>query len=539
MSFALKPRRDRFLCAAAYVLVFLMLASVLHGQWGFPLDDSWIHQVIARNFAQTHHLGFIPGHLTAGSTSLLWSCLLATYWWALPGVCPVLLSTLTSLLLLAGVGYTLKALTEEDRLPLTLGWCFALAPLASGNFLWLGLIGMEHLLFVLLALCVLRRWFQPERGRGDLLQLGLLSFLFVLTRPEALFLCVFLLLSSRLAHRSFRAVLSVLSGVLAASVIFCATNWAIGHHLSPQTMQGRQFLYRVTPQAGLTLRLEFLGQIFARFLKTWSFDASRNYLHHGGLLIGVPIVCALALFAILGVRALWSTKATRLLCLCAWAALIIALYTVILPSTGHGGRYLALPMLLFLPLEFLGFYHLLLLLPPLRARAGILTLLVALSSAVWSIHSWRQALTSQVRQIETEHGGMATWLQTALPPQALAQNQVAIFDIGRMGFQLNGHLVDLGGLVDPQYFEDLSHGRLATYLFTHNVRYMVLPSMKDDDSAEWKGRLGLTSNKQVKLVPLHSVCASPADDDLAESSASTAYGCQRAYRLIYNDEPSQ
>ena len=63
--------------------------------------------------------------------------------------------------------------------------------------------------------------------------------------------------------------------------------------------------------------------------------------------------------------------------------------------------------------------------------------------------------------------------------------------------------------------------------------------MKDDDSAEWRGRLGLTGNRQLQLVPLHSVCANSEDDELAESSASTAYACQRAYRLIYNDEPSQ
>ena len=44
---------------------------------GFPLDDAWIHQTYARNLALRGEWAFIPGKPSAGSTSPLWSVLLA------------------------------------------------------------------------------------------------------------------------------------------------------------------------------------------------------------------------------------------------------------------------------------------------------------------------------------------------------------------------------------------------------------------------------------------------------------------------------
>ncbi len=48
---------------------------------GFPLDDAWIHQTYARNLALLAEWAFIPGQLSAGSTSPLWTILLAPGTW--------------------------------------------------------------------------------------------------------------------------------------------------------------------------------------------------------------------------------------------------------------------------------------------------------------------------------------------------------------------------------------------------------------------------------------------------------------------------
>jgi len=44
---------------------------------GLPLDDAWIHQVVARTFAETGTLGYAPGQHGAAATSYLWAALLA------------------------------------------------------------------------------------------------------------------------------------------------------------------------------------------------------------------------------------------------------------------------------------------------------------------------------------------------------------------------------------------------------------------------------------------------------------------------------
>lgn len=47
------------------------------GVWGFALDDAWIHQTYARNLIASGQFAFVPGQPSAGSTSPLWTLLIA------------------------------------------------------------------------------------------------------------------------------------------------------------------------------------------------------------------------------------------------------------------------------------------------------------------------------------------------------------------------------------------------------------------------------------------------------------------------------
>src|SRR5512142_2116435 len=77
-SVELIRRRDLVIAAAALVGVTVYaLAAHFAGGLGFPLDDSWIHQTYGRNLAQSGLWAYIPGVPSAGSTSPLFTVLLA------------------------------------------------------------------------------------------------------------------------------------------------------------------------------------------------------------------------------------------------------------------------------------------------------------------------------------------------------------------------------------------------------------------------------------------------------------------------------
>ncbi len=73
---AANPALLFLLAAIVSVLVYLAVSGA-GGALGFPLDDAWIHQTYARNLGLHGEFAFVPGQPSAGSTSLLWTGLLA------------------------------------------------------------------------------------------------------------------------------------------------------------------------------------------------------------------------------------------------------------------------------------------------------------------------------------------------------------------------------------------------------------------------------------------------------------------------------
>ena len=69
----------RLVIAAAALLgvLFYLMVSALIFRIGFPLDDAWIHLTYARNFAEHGEWAYRLGERSAGSTSPLWTALLA------------------------------------------------------------------------------------------------------------------------------------------------------------------------------------------------------------------------------------------------------------------------------------------------------------------------------------------------------------------------------------------------------------------------------------------------------------------------------
>ena len=198
--------------SAAYLIGLASLAVALRHNLGFPLDDSWIHQEIARNLIQRHSFGFTPGVTSSGSSSTLWTLILSLNYLLLPAVSPVIFTLVLNSILLILSGALLWRMAALDGLPLLYALALALLPALSGNYVWLVFIGMEHVLFVTLSLLAILLWFRAcGAPRDAALRTSLLAGLTLgalgSTRPEGLALCLLLFVLYKWCGRTLADVL--------------------------------------------------------------------------------------------------------------------------------------------------------------------------------------------------------------------------------------------------------------------------------------------------------------------------------------------
>ncbi|HXU46566.1 MAG TPA: hypothetical protein VN783_13645 [Thermoanaerobaculia bacterium] len=188
-----EPRRSPLpallACALAVCLgYFAAEAYVLSGDFGFPLDDSWIHLQFARSLASGHGLAYNPGELVTGSTAPLWTALLALLF-HLPGSVVLWTKALGVALHLAGV-WTVWRLARELGLRPASAVLAAAFMLATSWLAWSALSGMEIPLFVFLSTGAIGFHLRERRNPArPPLSLGLFG-LSILARPEGAFLLV-------------------------------------------------------------------------------------------------------------------------------------------------------------------------------------------------------------------------------------------------------------------------------------------------------------------------------------------------------------
>src|SRR5690606_493942 len=163
-------------------LLGYLLYSQLYLRTGFPLDDAWIHQTYARNLALLGEWSFIPGQPSAGSTSPLWTLLLAPG--HLLGLGPFVWTVFLGSACLCGLAAASLPLVRRlapGRAHLAL-WA-GLLLVFDWRVVWAAASGMETLLYALVIVSFFALLLQ-ERVRW--LLLGLLVGLAVWIRPDGL-----------------------------------------------------------------------------------------------------------------------------------------------------------------------------------------------------------------------------------------------------------------------------------------------------------------------------------------------------------------
>ena len=176
-----------------FVGVFIILCglyfiwSILITEPGFPLDDSWIHMVFARNIATGHGFAFNPDHPISGATAPLWTLLLVPFWLLLGpiagGIIPGIILECLAIIAI----YKLSVLLIQNE---RLAFLAAAFTSLTWVLVWAGLSGMEVGLYSALSLWGLYFYFKADLPNDRRNYLAYMLFVLAfLSRPEcALFL---------------------------------------------------------------------------------------------------------------------------------------------------------------------------------------------------------------------------------------------------------------------------------------------------------------------------------------------------------------
>ena len=218
------------------------------GDTGFPLDDGWIHQTYARNWAETGQLAYVVGQPSAGSTAPLWTFLISLgYRLQIDPLMWTYLLGAMSLALTAWLAYRLAARLVPQR-P-AVAWAAGLAVALEWHLIWAAASGMETPLFCALALLVI----DQVQTRSSGWSIGVWGGLLILTRPEGLLLIGFaaIVLLVRSERGGFKAVCQLSLALLITISPGLWLNWQAGGTLFPNTFYAKQSEY-----AALTSRAD-------------------------------------------------------------------------------------------------------------------------------------------------------------------------------------------------------------------------------------------------------------------------------------------
>jgi hypothetical protein len=422
---------------------------------GYPLDDAWIHQTYARNWAETGELAYVVGVPSAGSTAPLWTLLLSVtyrlqidqYLWSM------ILGAIT-LALSACLLFRLADRLFPNRS--LVSWLVGLACVIEWHLVWAAASGMETLLFIALALALIDRVWAEASGWI----VGVVGGLLILTRPEGL-----LLFGLALIVMLIRSGRSGLIGLLKAAVAFAIVlapgayfNLQASGSIFPNTFYAKQSEYGEL-MSSLSIWLTSIGNMLIAPLA-------------GGLLLLTPGVIMWVIHNRRDVkqRARWMWWLPLI-----WIAVHIGVYALRLPVSYQHGRYL-LPII---PIVLLyGIVGTALVFEWIKARrskpiARLLRRVYALTIVIvfmLYIPIGAMAFATDVAIINGEMVAVAQWLDRNTPPNA----SIAAHDIGAIGYFARRPILDLAGLISPEVIPFIrDETKLGEWMQAKGAQYFV------------------------------------------------------------------
>lgn len=479
MSDSMKSVTKLFRRHDAAFLILSALSVALYvavASGGFPLDDSWIHQVYGRNLALRGEWAFVPGIPSAASTSPLYTVLLAIgyklgisyqFWTHTLGVIALWVTAM------------LGARIAERLLPGSrwVGLLTGLALISAWHLIWAAASGMETMLFSMWTMVLIAAGFYESGGRSLRTQhlvlrgagFGLLAALTTLTRPEGVVLAGLIGVTLLITRPR-----STLLWGIGAALAFMVT-------LSPYLILNLQLTGGLLPDTAAAKQAEnaplLLDSFPARF---------RNMimpLSAGGQLFLLPGAIYYLRVRRSQFTQNWRDRVVDFLPLI-WSLALIVLYAARLPAYYQHGRYVIPALPAFIIIGVVGTISVVQW--GQKSLLGrVLTRSLVVSGLIGFVYlGYRQGpilYRTDVKIIDEEMVASAHWIAENIP----LDETLAIHDIGAVGYFASRPMLDLAGLVSPEIIAFINDKELLwDWLYEHGAQYlMAFPDQVPGDDA--------------------------------------------------------
>lgn len=444
---------------------YVSYAYSVNHENGFPLDDPWIHLTFARNLVEYGSFSYYKNEIvTAGSTSPLYTFLLAAGFLVTKN--EMILSYVLGILFFAISAFMFYKLSET--LFSKEIWLAIAASLVFVLDRWMNFIsdtGMETTLFILLLIAA----FYYYRKRNAALT-GLMLGLVFWTRPDAIAFIgaiiadytLFLYFKKKSPKENetepFEKKDLIKAGIVFAVLLiaYFAMNLSLAGSLLPNTYEAKLTYY--TPE--FRSRGDFLK------FEVWDYFTESSYI-----LFIVPFI--IAVIKILGdsIKSRYNTFLLPVIFIFAF----IFIYWYKLPYAHRFGRYL-MPIIPFYIITFVYgsrvffkyFYGL------FKDRNTIngLNFIFLGAVIVYSVSSYYE--TKNVYQDQTHHIAIrqvatAKWLKGNTPEGSV----IATHDVGAIGYYSERKIVDVAGLINPEFIKKLNTKDFARFMTEQMVKEHV------------------------------------------------------------------
>ncbi len=467
---------------------YLALSHRLAGEFGFPLDDSWIHMRFAQNLAAGHGFSFNPGELTSTTTGALWTILLALAY-RITGEHLFTAAVLNGALcvLLCVLVYQLTLALAPRR------WLAAAAAMTTAVTVplpWWALSGMEPPLYGVLALLGILLHLRLRRSSMPRALLPTVVFALAgLARPECFLLfpraLIDRIIIARWVEREERSVarwardLAIHVPIFALMVApLFVYNYRVTGYALPSSYYSKLQWMGISG-ALATERISLFSALVVgparevgELLLTW---AGNNLVLILPFFVGLVWQIRRAISANAGGTRSLLIPMVLLVQPVAWA--VVAGYR---PPDFQSQRYLANVGPLFLMLGVIGGWRITEWLPRLRhgrVRAVLLLAVLAASLARQPGHATTYA--RNVRDTTQMHVTIGRWVRDNVPPGSL----LAVNDVGAIAVISDCRVLDLQGLVTTEILSrrDMAHRLAGTapqavfeFIAAHRPDYLII-----------------------------------------------------------------